>query len=411
MNYRTHPSIESRKSWHRSTLLLLSVLLATSLTVRPAGAITGLYSEGFEDIAKFTSPTYGIPNAWSPNPPPGWDISTSVPLGGIPEWEGWTFWRKNLWQAIGEGPRVAFDRGEGTIAIADNDLWNDDNQPARRGFYNTFLQTEAISLDRRLKSEERLVLAFDTSWFARECCDDSQSNPGNQLRNNQTGIVRARLPDNSVIDVLRWESAPFRDGQGRPTDQPFDPSGNANTQNPFFFPLEANERIYIDLSFIPPPPNLALLTEGEGPALSSSGEGEISFEFAMEDAGDDGYWAVDNIQLASFEGAMAGDMFIDGVLDQKDIDEFALGLLDEAEYTAKWFGETPGARGSDDASFDYDDIPWFLGIMEGASSVEEPAMALAQALYGIPEPSTALIFGIGLVGWASTCGRAAKGSL
>ncbi len=392
-----NPSSKTFIGWQ---LALAVALWIGAMGNGPAAAITPLFSQGFEGIAKFTSPTYGLPDAWSPNPPSGWDIASQIPPGGIPEWRGWTFWKKPLWQGIGEGPREAFSRGRGTIAIADNDLWNDDNNPARNGLYNTFLQTPPIDLTRRLKNEERLTLAFDTSYFARECCDDAQSDPVNALRNNQTAVVRARMSDGTTFDVLRWESAPFRDGQGRPTDLPIDPAGNANTPNPFFQPLVANERVYIDLSTLfPPPPSFALLTDGSGLAESTTGEQEkVTLEFAVEDAGDDGYWAVDNIQMASYPGEIDGDLYIDGVLDELDIDEFALGLLDEPEYTAKWLGETPGARGSNDESFDYDDIPWFLAIMEGASEVEDPGLLLARALSGIPEPSSAAIVGVMLVG-------------
>lgn len=385
----------------RFALALCAVLVVAGFAASSALAITPLFQEDFEGIPKFTSPTYALPDAWSPNPPPGWEVGSVIPSGGIPEWRGWTFWRKSFWQAIGGGPRDAFEQGSGTIAIADNDLWNDDNNPAGRGYYNTFLQTPPIDLGKRRRGEDRLVLAFDTSWFARECCDDAQGNPPLALRNNQTGVVRARMPDGTAIDLLRWESAPFRDGQGRPTDQPNDPTGQPNTPNPFARPLVANERVYVDLSQFFPPQAFASLTES---LSSASGEAEaIKIEFAMEDAGDDGYWAVDNLEMASFPGVIAGDLFIDGVLDAKDIDEFALGLLDEPEYTAKWFGETPGARGSDDESFDYDDIPWFLGVMEDAGTVTSPAVALAAALNGIPEPSTALLMGIALI---ATAGRA-----
>lgn len=376
---------------------LLAVVVAFG-TASSAVAVTVLFSEDFEGIPLGTSPTYQLPGVWSSDPPSGplqgWDRRDDLPgfsnpSLGVLEFKGWNFWEERSWKEVAGGARRRFSRAEGTVAVADPDTWNDFNNPASLGTYNTFLETPQIPLDGVGPLDTRLVLGFDTSWRGG-CCTSGQD-----FDNNQTAIIRARINGGSPIEVFRWESSRFREGpngEGRPTNDPIDAAGNNNTPNQFFVQREFDDRVFT-------PDLFDLLSgssasgAGEGFAASSTSGGHIQFEFAMEDAGDDGWWAVDNIQFASIPEPTDGDLYIDGVLDALDIDEFAFGMLNEDAYEDAWFGESPGTRGSPDSEFDFDDIPWFLALMEG--KVAEPAMLLSYALQGIPEPSTAALIAIG----------------
>ncbi|MEO0530419.1 MAG: hypothetical protein AAF266_07540, partial [Planctomycetota bacterium] len=210
------------------------VLCGLLLAARADGA-TLLFAENFDTVPLQTSTTYnppnGIPNAFSQDLP-GWQIENNIPGAtapdiGVPEWTGWSFARQNFWQGVGGifGDRIgrqAFERGQNTIAVADPDQWNtpelDFGDPANDlGYYNSFLQTPPVSLDQRHPRDTRLRLAFDTSWRG-ECCDDGRRLPP-QLRNqnNQTAVVRVRVDGGEWEERFRWESAPFRDSQERPT--------------------------------------------------------------------------------------------------------------------------------------------------------------------------------------------------
>lgn len=366
---------------------------ALSVGAVPSLASTLLFQEDFEGIPLLTSPTYGVANAYSQDPPPGWDIINVLPPGGVPEWRGWSFARKGFWQAVGDATgdqqgRFEFKRGSGTIAVADPDLWNSpqigqgDDPANRQGFFNSFLLTPVIDLSPRLATENRLTLSFDSSWLGIECCDDGEYlDSPLRHRNNQTAVVRVRIDGGAPIEVLRWESAPFRDINGFPTDEPFTPGGLPNTPNPFHRRFELDERVFIDLSdFLDQP--FALATEGAIAAMSSGGG--VQVEFGMEGAGDDGWWGVDNIEMASY-GTLLGDMNYSGALDLGDYDAFALGMLDTDAYRIDFGGAYPVENGSIDDTFDFDDIPWFLSVME---SVGKPSTAYAQAFFGIPEPTT-----------------------
>lgn len=370
-----------------SSRQILPILAAAALAagVGPCFAATVLFNEDFNDVPLTAAPTYGVPNAYSPVPPPGWNIVTSIPAGGIPEWRGWAMARKTFWQNVGAATgdaqgRGLFTRGTGTIAVADPDLWNSPQvghgDPANRsGFFYSFLRTPAIDLGGRQAGDNRLTLAFDSSWLAPVCCDDGDELPPSLYhRNNQTAVVLARLDGGAPIELLRWEAAPYRDANGFPTMLPSTPLGGPNTPNPFYRKFDLNERVFLDLAtLLPPLP----------PGGSGRGPDDIQIEFAVENAGDDGWWAVDNVEMASF-ATVLGDMNLSGDLDQGDYDAFALGMLDTEAYRDAYFGEFPVTNGSLDSVFDFEDIPWFLTVMK---EVGAPASAFSQAFFAIPEPT------------------------
>lgn len=379
---------------------LAALLLVAAAT--PASAVTLLFAEDFEGLPLQTSPTYGEPFAFTRDPPPGWDRFDELPgltnpQIGVPEWKGWSFAREDFWKDKAGGARDLFDMAQGTIAVADPDTWNDLNDPANEyGFYNTFLTTPTIDLRQVGDRDDRLILQFDTSWNGGDCCDDGQNVDGLEGLNNQKAIIRAHYGSGQVVELLRWESAPFYDNNNPllppiPSDQPFNDAGQPNTPNPVFTPFIGSDRVFLDLSPLLPSSALALLTAANAsqPAGMSSAGGGVQIEFAMEDAGDDGWWAVDNVEMASY-ASLLGDMDLSGVLDSDDIDAFALGMLDTNEYRFEYFGEFPVARGSLDDTFDFEDIPWFNGVMEGAG-VSGAAMALARALNPVPEPATGML--------------------
>lgn len=366
-------------------------------------ALTLLFAENFDNLPLQTSPTYGEPFAFTLDQPPGWDRADQLPgLGnpqiGVPEWEGWSFAREDFWKNAAGGFRDVFQLGQGTIAVADPDTWNDLGDPANEfGFYNTLISTPVIDLSQAGDRDNRLVLQFDTSWYGGDCCDDGQNVDGLEGRNNQTGFVRVNILGGPTFELLRWESAPFFElsDPSKPTNDPLDDAGNSNIPNPNYMPFVADERWYLDLSALLPNSALALLAaEGDSAIAGMSSTGGVQIEFGMEDAGDDGWWAVDNIEMASYE-ELLGDMDLSGVLDAADIDAFALGMLDTTEYRFNYFGEYPVVRGSLDDTFDFEDIAWFNGVMEGAG-VGGAAMALARALSPVPEPASAAIALIGL---------------
>ncbi|MEN0109716.1 MAG: hypothetical protein AAF805_03235 [Planctomycetota bacterium] len=406
--------------FRRWSSLPVALLLATATTVcavtcaTPAAGVTLLLAEDFDGLPLQTSPTYGVPNAFTPAPPQGWDVVSNIggqgfPGIGVPEWEGWSFADSNFWKTVGGGSRTDFDLATGTIAVADPDLYNSDGfgEPAQRfGYYNTLLQTPPIPLSLRGATDDRLVLTFDTAWDGGVCCDDGELLPsGQQNLDNQAAFVRVRIDGGQWEEVLRWEAAPFLDSGGSPTNNPTGAQGTPNPQNPFFTPPIASERLHLDLQTVLDSNTPAVVAGfGNQPLSSAATGGSIEVEFGVEGAGDDGFWAIDNVAMASFT-TLLGDMDLSGVIDAPDVDAYALGLLDETEYRFSYYGEFPSTRGSVDSTLDLDDIPWFAGVIEGAglaTTTSAATKAIAWALVGVPEPSAALLSALGVIGLADT---------
>ncbi len=142
--------------------LLTAVALAGS-----AGATT-LYQEDFEGLAlgPYVSSSEGGGDGtdWTATPPAGIVLdTTTTPAQGPPEFFGWTFHDKNSWiSTAGDQSRSAFTNGSGTIAVADPDEYDDlvfgIIQP---DLFNVFL---SIPLDVTGVSNT-LEIGFDSSFF------------------------------------------------------------------------------------------------------------------------------------------------------------------------------------------------------------------------------------------------------
>ncbi|MGL4513009.1 MAG: hypothetical protein ACRCT8_07935 [Lacipirellulaceae bacterium] len=365
----------------------LLVALAIAGGARDAAALSNLFQQNFDGLQLRTpvQETWPFPNAFTHSVPAGWDREVRAPgIGnsqvGIFEWEGWSLANKSFWTTVAGPGRNLFTLGQGTIAVADPDRWNDLGNPADNlGFYNTLLQTPPISL--RTLTDDRLKVVFDSSWRGG-CCDDGNAfDPGG---NNQTAILYAVLPTGQRLQLLRWESAPFLTTAGRPSLTP------TSIPNPFYKANNASERIAIDLTPLLGPSFASSDDEGGVLAGAAMTPSQIALEFVMEDAGDDGWWAIDSVNVQSFT-TLLGDMDLSGALDEADVDAFALGMLDEDAYRFTYAGEFPVSHGSIDSVFDFDDIPWFTNLMESSGAVPAAAQALAQALAPVPEPTSLVL--------------------
>jgi hypothetical protein len=340
---------------------------------------TLLFFENFEGapphpLSPSESYSQIFPNAFSHSPPAGWinDVS-GVPTGsGRPEWRGWSFARKGFWNnaLVGGGRRQEFQLGQGTVAVADPQEWNELGNPADNlGFFNGALTTPFISLTTPDQGSKKLT--FDSSWLPGSCCDDGNGT------NNQTAIVRLRYPNGTFDEVLRWEAAPFINSMGVPSPGP----APGFTPNQFFKSPATNERVLIDLT----------------PYLANVTFSQVRLEFLLLNAGDDGWWAYDTARMFSLS-LVPGDMNIDGFVDDDDIPAFALGVQSVDSYRDAYFGEFPVTRGSPDSVFDFDDIPWFVSLLD-SSGVGGAAAKVQAALAGstVPEPSSALVISFGIL--------------
>ncbi len=374
------------RTFHR----LLCVCLALAWGIGPAGAQQVVFQENFDQLplGPPVQEDSQIVNAFTHAPPSGWvRDATGVPgvenpSIGIFEWEGWSFANKEFWIDIanddpGDGRRQEFLRGDGTILVADTNEWNDLGNPANNvGYYDTFLDTPEFVIGDLLNKGDRLQLQFDSSWIP-QCCDDGANlDPpfGTDIpfENNKTARIRAKFEDGSTQELLRWESAPFirtdTAGNEHPSTNPEDPI------NPNFKAIDTNELVFVDLS-----------------SLLSTTHFAFKLEFALGDSGDDWWWAMDNMFMISMT-TVPGDMDINGILDEQDIDDFAQAMHSTKDYIASHFGEFPATRGSEDSVFDFDDIDWFVQLLnDNAIAASRDTVLTAIAAQAIPEPTTGVL--------------------
>lgn len=221
------------------------------VTGSSGGSVIQLLSEDFEGVPLGPSAEEAPPGSfWTDVPPAGWVVDDSgVPGAGDPandgvtEWAGWSFVSKSWWaQVAGDQDRSLFDNGNAVVAVVDPDEWDDmDHLP---GLYNAFMSTPVIDISG--VDAGTLWLAFDSSW---------------RQEDTQTASITVQFDSGAPIEVLRWES-----GGGDPA---------------FFKPDAVNETVAVELN-------------------NPAGAQEMVITFGMLDAGNDWWWAVDNIQVTAF---------------------------------------------------------------------------------------------------------------
>ncbi|MCC6492909.1 MAG: PEP-CTERM sorting domain-containing protein [Pirellulales bacterium] len=186
---------------------------------------------------------------------------------GVDEWEGWSFANKDFWASVDDQQRSSFTNASGTIAVADSDEYDDLGAGRAGGYMNSGLSTGDISVAAQAGST--LKLSFDSSWRA-EAYDDGNTALGDRPDNNQTAIVWASFDGGApvFVDGSLWDSFA---GTGANTNPVLDPSLTYKGDN-------VNEHISYD---VPVP----------------TGASTVKFTFGYLNAGNDWWWAIDNLAL------------------------------------------------------------------------------------------------------------------
>jgi hypothetical protein len=218
---------------------------------------TVLFAEDFEGVVLGPNIDEALAGdaVWTDTPPEGWIVDESgIPgLGldatdGVTEWAGWAFVDKAWWiEAAEDQDRSLFELGSGVVAVADPDEWDDAERlpiPISADPYDTWLTTPAIKIS--AAEPGTLELKFDSSW--RPEFDDNY---------HQTASITASFDGGDPVEVLLWES---------------------DEASPNFHPYATNETVVVDL---------------DAPADARS----VVLTFGLFDAGNDWWWAIDNIEV------------------------------------------------------------------------------------------------------------------
>ncbi|MBN1805236.1 MAG: LamG domain-containing protein, partial [Sedimentisphaerales bacterium] len=218
---------------------------------------TVLFAEDFEGLVLGPNIDEAVAGdaVWTDTPPEGWIVDeSSIPgigmdaTDGVTEWAGWAFADKAWWvEAAGDQDRSLFELGSGIVAVADPDEWDDDERlpiPITADPYDTWLTTPAIDI---AKAEAgTLELKFDSSW--RPEFDDNL---------HQTANITASFDGGEPVVVMLWESDEASDN---------------------YKPYATNETVIVKLD-------------------KPEGARKLVLTFGLFDAGNDWWWAIDNIEV------------------------------------------------------------------------------------------------------------------
>ena len=192
-------------------------------------------------------------NVWTDVAPDGWVIDRSNVPGfdepadnnGVQEWIGWNFANRDWWAAEGQN-RAQFTNARGGIMVADPDEWDDATHPdsAANGWYETEAVMPPVAVTGLPANVVRLQ--FDSSW-----------RPEFDSNFQQSVAITASFDGGPDTEILRWLSDPA---------------------SPDFHPDATNEEIAIDIA-------------------NPAGANELTLKYRMFDAGNDWWWAIDNLEV------------------------------------------------------------------------------------------------------------------
>ncbi|MEA5614871.1 hypothetical protein [Nodularia spumigena] len=192
-------------------------------------------------------------NGWNQEFGYDWDgdgPTIPAPPGvGAAEWQGWAIADKAFWQEADQQLRETFTKGSGRIAVADPDEWDDYDpfgiDPDSTGKFNARITSPSISLNG--VTENTVVVKFDSSW---------------RPETNQKAALYVSFDGGDFTEVLLWDS---------------------DASSPNFKPDSTNETVELPIS---------------NPAGASS----MELRWALFDAINNWWWAVDNIVVAAQGG-------------------------------------------------------------------------------------------------------------
>ncbi|MEU5092017.1 phosphocholine-specific phospholipase C [Streptomyces sp. NPDC021356] len=220
---------------------------SASLPARTGPLMTGhLLAEDFESVAPALAPAadLGRPGllGWTGTPPEGWTVTNAAGMPqGTRELQGWTFLSKQFWFPAGQD-RQGFTRSLGVVAVADPDDWDDTGGPSARGRFDSTLSSPPVTIP---SGTATLHLGFDSHY--------RQESP-------QEAEVVLEFDSGASVRLLHYSSAS---------------SGNTNQG------LDQENRL-VRLSCPVP-----------------AGATSAKAKFRIFNAGNNWFWAIDNVRLGT----------------------------------------------------------------------------------------------------------------
>ncbi|MGC9499989.1 phosphocholine-specific phospholipase C [Streptomyces sp. WG7] len=221
--------------------------VSASLPVRTGPVMTGhLLAEDFESAAPALAPAADLSRpgllGWTRTAPEGWTVTNAPDMPqGTRELQGWTFMSKQFWFPAGQN-RAGFTRALGVVAVSDPDDWDDNGGPSGRGRFDSTLTSPAVTVP---PGTPTLHLGFDSHY--------RQESP-------QEAEVTVEFDSGGKVRLLHYSAAT---------------SGNTNQGRD-------QENRLVRLSCPVP-----------------DGATSAKVAFRVFNAGNNWYWAIDNVRLGT----------------------------------------------------------------------------------------------------------------
>ena len=175
---------------------------------------------------------------WTHEPPDDWSIDNSLmPDSGTLEWRGWSFASIEFWVMAEDQLRSQFTKATGNVAVVDPDEWDDCDDGSFAGPYNSILSSPYLFIS----GDHGLELTFD-SHFRNEA-------PQHVYLKTVTSLGEENI-------LLHYSDDPGSDNAG----------GDVLNEHLVF-------------------------------TLTHESDDLIQFNWEMADAGNNWYWAIDNVLL------------------------------------------------------------------------------------------------------------------
>jgi len=158
---------------------------------------------------------------WTQETPNDWTITNSSNMpAGTTEWQGWSFTTKDFWTKADGQDREDFDLGQGVIAVADPDEWDDFGSPASKGYFDSTLtspsvkveggQTLSLGFASHYKQEgiqtAEVTAVFDNGEKQQVLIYDNQSTSDNKNGHvlNKYEVKPIHVPEGVTSMKLQW---------------------------------------------------------------------------------------------------------------------------------------------------------------------------------------------------------------
>lgn len=203
--------------------LVSAAFVVPNATSSSAATLASESFDGLSSVLTTRTTDTAIPATtvgYTHTPPNGWSVTNASSMAGLgmDEWRGWAFATPSFWTAAqgGQG-RENFTKAAGVLAVADNDEWDDRNNPGDQLFASTLTSPAwsvagksavSINYDSSYRQTGPQVAALEVSFDGgprQRLFSYSTATLGDQVHlENRAVTVRVTVPAGATSMRASW---------------------------------------------------------------------------------------------------------------------------------------------------------------------------------------------------------------